>query len=132
MSFWANAINGVQNEAPPAPVQRGLYNYGSPIPQHYQYQPPQQDYTPSVRMTQGSICPGCGSDNYLPHPPGQPDRSIACAECGFHPRFMQSGYGTPSLKSQPGQLATPARQYMGGQTMQQSIAVLNAGGGERI
>lgn len=128
MSFWANAINGVQESAPPAPVQRGLYTYNSPIPQNYQYQPPQPDYTPSVRMTQGSICPGCGSDRYLG---SIGDRAIACGDCGYHPRFEQTGYGTRSLQTQPGQ-ATPARQTQGGQTMQQSIAVLNAGGGEHL
>lgn len=131
MSFWANAINGVQ-EAPPAPVQRGLYTYNSPIPQNYQYQSPQQAYIPSVRMTEGSICPGCGSDKY---PKAEKVmngfKQGVCAECGYHPSFQQSGYGVPSLKSNPGE-ATPARQVRGGQTMQQSIALLNAGGGEHL
>jgi hypothetical protein len=131
MSFWADAINGVQTQEPIKPIPRGLYSYNSPIPQAYQ-QPQQQDYTPTVALSQSSICPGCNSDNY---PPAQRVMNGfvqgTCPDCGYHPNFQQSGYGTRSLSSNPGE-ATPARQVSGGQTMAGSIAMLKAGGGMHI
>jgi len=57
--------------------------------------------------------------------------AIACGECGYHPRFEQSGYGERSLQTKPGE-AKPARQSGDSQTMQGAIATLNAGGGEHL
>jgi hypothetical protein len=57
--------------------------------------------------------------------------AIACGECGYHPRFEQSGHGERSLNTKPGE-ATPARQSGDSQTMQGQIATLNAGGGDHI
>jgi hypothetical protein len=128
MSFWADAINGSQTQVPVRPVPRGLYTFNNPVEQDYPFSPPQETYIPSVRMTQGSICPGCGSDRYRG---SIGDRAVACSECGYHPRFEQSGYGTRSLSSKPGE-ATPARQVASTQTMRGSIAELNAGGGVHI
>lgn len=88
----------------------------------------QEEYAPDVRLKQGQTCPGCGGDKYFsPSPSYMP----VCGECGYNPRFEQSGYGERSLRTEPGQ-ATPSRQTAGGQTMQAAIAVLNAGGGEHI
>jgi ribosomal protein L37AE/L43A len=129
MSFWAEKLNGITNTTPtPLPVSRELYGiYTNPVAQP-QTVSTQQEYIPTVRMTQGSTCPGCGSDKYL----GRiGERAVSCAECGYHPRFEQTGYGTPSLRAESGAV-TPARQYHGGQTMQKSIAILNLGGGEHI
>lgn len=126
MNFWANKLSGTQNTAPPKP-SRDLFAYTTPAPVP-QAVPQQTVYTPSVRMTQGSICPGCGSDNYRER---INDRAVACPECGYHPRFQQEGYGVRSLRGE-GVHATPARQPANTQTMQGAIAALNAGHGEHI
>lgn len=130
MSFWAEKLGidpATKSTAPP--LSRDLfpmYNRPAPLPQ--MPSTPQQEYTPSVRLKQGSICPGCGSDKYI----GQHGSyAVACGECGYHPRFEQSGYGERSLMSQPGEVA-PARQNTNSSTMQASIAALNAGLGEHI
>lgn len=123
MSFWANKLNG---QAPTAqPITRELYPT-TPLytPQASQPQAvPMESYTPTVRLTQGSTCPGCGSTNYRGT---VGERAISCPECGYHPRFEQSGYGERSLRTAPGD-ATPARQISGGQTMQGALAVLKSG-----
>lgn len=132
MSFWANKLNGTP---PPAPVlpSRDLYVMYKPPGQslqidHIPEKPlPTEGYTPSVRLKQGSICPDCGSDKYMPYG----SYAIACGECGYHPRFEQSGHGERSLQTKPG-VATPARQPGDHQTMAGSIALLNAGGGDHI
>ena len=131
MSFWANKLNNEpvrQNTVP----SRDLYSlYSSPIPPAetpQQFSIPQnQEYTPSVRLKEGGRCPGCGSDKYMT----MGSYAIACGECGYHPRFEQSGYGERSLQTKPGE-AKPARQSGDSQTMQGAIATLNAGGGEHL
>lgn len=130
MSFWAEKL-GVAPAAPAViPQSRelyGLYNTPqAPVQQTVPAQP--EEYIPTVRLTQGSVCPGCSSTRYRG---SIGSRAVACPECGYHPRFEQSGYGERSLQSQPGQVSA-ARQPSGGQTMQASIALLNAGGGEHI
>lgn len=126
MNFWANKLNGAPVAPSPKP-SRDLYTYTTPT-----YTPPTvpglPEYTPTVRLIQGSTCPGCGSTNYRP-PVNR--FAIACPDCGYHPRFEQSGYGQRSLRTEAGQ-ATPARQPTSTQTMQGSIAALNAGSGEHI
>lgn len=131
MSFWDSKLNGT---APPvSPVisrdMFGLYRPGNTPPPVSSPSsiPTTQDYTPNVRLKQGGRCPDCGSDKYLPYG----SYAIACSECGYHPRFEQSGHGERSLKTKPG-VARPARQSSDYQTMQGSIALLNAGGGEHI
>lgn len=129
MSFWENKLNGTDNAQPVIP-SRNLYGvYQSPMPQQHipQGNQAQEQYQPTVRLKQGSNCPDCGSDKYMTHG----SYAIACAECGYHPRFEQSGHGEKSLTTKPGQ-ATPARQPAVTQTMAASIAVLNAGGGDHI
>lgn len=131
MSFWANKLNNEpvrQNTVP----SRDLYSlYSSPIPPAETPQqssiPQNQEYTPSVRLKEGGRCPGCGSDKYMT----MGSYAIACGECGYHPRFEQSGYGERSLQTKPGE-AKPARQSGDSQTMQGAIATLNAGGGEHL
>lgn len=129
MSFWAQKL-GVTAPSKPAvsPVSRELYPmYNGPASPQPLPQPPAA-YTPSVRLKQGSICPGCGSDKYI----GQHGSyAIACGECGYHPRFEQSGYGERSLSSQPGEVQA-ARQNTNSSTMAASIQLLNAGGGDHI
>lgn len=89
----------------------------------------QEEYSPAVRLKQGDICPGCGGDKYFrPSPNIMP----TCGDCGYNPRFEQSGYGERSLPTQKGEKVAAARQVQGGQTMQSSIAALVAGQGERI
>lgn len=124
MNFWANRLNGQQVQAP-LPTSRQLYPALVPYtPQSPSQETvsPAQSYTPTARMTQGSTCPGCGSDKYRAFG----SYAIACGECGYHPRFEQSGYGDSNLRD-PGMVATPARQTIGTQTMQGAIAALNAG-----
>lgn len=140
-NFWARKL-GVPSSAPaPSPFQKSneLYPlYTSPtveqgaVPSQQvavpQGQVPQEEYRPAVRLKQGELCPGCGSDKYFrPSPNYMP----TCGACGFNPRFEQSGYGVRSVQSDPKDVA-PSRQTGGGQTMQAAIATLNAGGGERI
>lgn len=140
-NYWARKL-GLPNAAPaPAPFRASneLYPLYSPpevaqgaVPSQQmavpQGQIPQQEYTPTVRLKQGQICPGCGSDKYFS---SLPNYMPTCGSCGFNPRFEQSGYGERSLKTEPGQ-AKAAVQVPGGQTMQASLAVLQAGGGEHI
>lgn len=130
MSFWANKING-QEVKPVAPASRDLFSLYNPvtIPQQTP-QPdsiPNQEYKPSVRLKEGGHCPGCGGDKYMTYG----SYAIACGECGYHPRFEQSGYGERSLQTKPGE-AQAARQSGDSQTMQGAIAVLNTGGGDHI
>jgi ribosomal protein S27AE len=128
MSFWAEKLSGVATPAPTVVPSRNLYGlYTTPVPQP-QTVSYEEDYTPSVRMTKGSTCPGCGSDRYLG---SIGDRAVSCGECGYHPRFEQTGYGTRSLPSDAG-AATPARQSGDRQTMRTAIAILNQGGGEHL
>lgn len=132
MSFWANKLNGT----PTAPIipSRDMFTMLNPVPT--QPQVPQQqsipEYTPRVRMTQGGFCPGCGSENYMPHPPGNPERTIACSECGYNPRFQQSTYGLPTLAGDKTAPVRAARQTNDSQTMQGAMAMLQAGGGDHI
>lgn len=138
MSFWANKLNGTKQTTPIAPVNRELYGLYTPVPQQQQYIPeafqPQAQYQPSVPMTPGSVCPGCGSSSYTTKVQGHPG-TPACPECGYHPRFQQSGYARPRTSPAPQQgenKATPARQAAQTQTLKGSLALLNAGGGEHI
>lgn len=130
MSFWAEKLNGTPSVTPAVvPQSRELYGlYNTPQAPVYQTVPAPQEYTPTVRLIQGSVCPGCQSTRYLG---SIGSRAVACPDCGYHPRFEQSGYGERSLHSQPGQVSA-ARQPIGGQTMKASIALLNAGGGEHL
>ena len=127
MSFWANKLNGTPTQAP-VPVNRDLYPlYTTPTAPQQQSIPQPTEYAPSVRLKRGGHCPECGSDKYLPFG----SYAISCSECGYHPRFEQSGHGERSLKTKPGE-ATPSRQTGDMQTMQGSIAILNTGGGDHI
>lgn len=131
MSFWAEKLGMAEQVATPPspPVSRDLYGlYNRPVSPQQETPAPQQTYTPAVRLKQGSICPGCGSDKYMG---SHGSYAIACGECGYHPRFEQSGYGERSLKSQPGEVKA-ARQNTNSSTMAASIAALNAGHGEHI
>lgn len=141
-NYWARKL-GVANAAPaPAPFQASneLFPLYSPsevaqgtVPSQQmgvpQGQIPQEEYRPAVRLKQGEMCPGCGSDKYFrPSPNYMP----TCGACGFNPRFEQSGYGERSLPTQAGDKVAAAAQVAGGQTMQASLALLQAGGGEHI
>ena len=130
MSFWANKLNGTTPPSVPMPT-RDLYGMYNPVTTQ-QALPVQnsiqQEYTPTARLKKGGYCPGCGSDKYMQHG----NYAVACGECGYHPRFEQSGYGTPSLSSPNGKPATPARQSSDHQTMNGQLAVLNSGGGDHI
>jgi ribosomal protein S27AE len=129
MSFWANKLNGEpvkQNTIP----SRDLYiPYSQTVPQPLPQQNSisNEEYKPNVRLKEGSNCPGCGSDKYMTYG----SYAIACGECGYHPRFEQSGYGERNLKTEPGQ-AQAARQSGDSQTMQGAIATLNSGGGTHL
>jgi ribosomal protein S27AE len=126
MSFWASKLNGEQPQT--VVPSRDIFNVGIPIPQQSQPQGSiPSDYVPTVRLKQGGHCPDCGSDKYMSYG----SYAIACGECGYHPRFEQSGHGERSLNTKPGE-ATPARQSGDSQTMQGQIATLNAGGGDHI
>lgn len=129
MSFWANKLNGEPVKPPVIPSRDMFMVNTAPIPQQTPQSPsiPNQEYKPSVRLKEGGRCPGCGSDRYMT----MGSYAIACGECGYHPRFEQSGYGEKSLSSKPGE-AQAARQSGDSQTMQGAIATLNAGGGEHI
>lgn len=131
MSFWADKLNGEQVKPAQIP-SRDLYPvYSSlntpPATPQAPSIPNQEEYVPSVRLKEGGRCPGCGSDKYMT----MGSYAIACGECGYHPRFEQSGYGERSLQTRPGE-AKAARQSGDSQTMQGSIATLNAGGGEHL
>jgi ribosomal protein S27AE len=132
MSFWAQKLNNEEVKTTNIP-SRDLYGIYNPAPIPPQAQPQQsipqqtQEYVPSVRLKEGGRCPGCGSDKYMT----MGSYAVACGECGYHPRFEQSGYGERSLQTKPGE-ATPARQSGDSQTMQGAIATLNAGGGDHI
>jgi len=132
MSFWANKLNGT-----PAPAQApsrdlyGLYTTQAPVTQQQSIQQPQAaqgQYVPTARLKQGGRCPGCSSDKYMQHG----SYAVACAECGYHPRFEQTGYGLPSLASPNGQPAAAARQTGESSSLKASIAQLNAGQGQHI
>jgi len=129
MSFWANKLNN-EPVRPTNIPSRDMFGVNpAPIPQQTP-QPqsiPNQEYVPSVRLKEGGRCPGCGSDKYMT----MGSYAVACAECGYHPRFEQSGYGERSLNTKPGE-AQPARQSGDSQTMQGAIATLNAGGGDHL
>lgn len=131
MSFWANKLNNEPVKTNPIPSRDlfSLYN-SQTLPAETPQQasiPQNQEYTPSVRLKEGGRCPGCGSDKYMT----MGSYAIACGECGYHPRFEQSGYGERSLNTKPGE-AQPARQSGDSQTMQGAIAVLNTGGGDHL
>lgn len=121
MNFWANKLSGgnVPRQTIPAP-----FTYATP----QQVQPSQPVYTPNARLVQGSICPGCGSERYRPN---HGSYALACPDCGYHPRFEQSGYGEGSLRGETE--ATAARQIpTSGFTLKGAIAELNAGGGDHM
>lgn len=131
MSFWANKLNGTPPPPPPIP-SRDMFFTTQSLPQapeaQWQSIPGKPDeYQPSVRLKQGGTCPGCGSDKYMQ----VGDRAVACGECGYHPRFEQSGYGERSLFVEKGAVQA-ARQSGDHQTMAGSIANLNSGGGDHI
>lgn len=64
----------------------------------------------SARMD--TVCPECGNDKYF-RPEGMPSAMAQCYECGYNPRFSQTGGqgGLPSDQSVP---ASPARQIASG------------------
>jgi hypothetical protein len=141
-NFWARKLGAVENTAPaPAyvPTQELYPLYTTPAPQQGtvpsqqmaapQGQVPEQEYVPSVRLKQGGICPGCGSDTYF-----SPSPSIMpiCGDCGFNPRFEQEGYGAPTLRGDGATPVAASRQVAGTQTMRGAISELMAGRGERI
>jgi ribosomal protein S27AE len=129
MSFWQNKLNGETTQTPVVP-SRDLYSlHNAPtIPQAVlPQQSIPQDYKPNVRLKEGGRCPDCGSDRYMTYG----SYAIACGDCGYHPRFEQSGHGERSLPTKPGE-AAPARQSSDHQTMQASIVTLNSGGGDHI
>lgn len=140
-NYWARKL-GVNSTAPaPAPFQRSneLYPlYTAPtvaqgaVPSEQMAVPQgqiQEEYRPAVRLKQGETCPGCGGDKYFrPSPNIMP----TCGECGYNPRFEQSGYGERSLPTQKGEVVKAAPQAGNVQRMDIAIATLNAGGGERI
>jgi hypothetical protein len=129
MSYWANKLNN-QPVSQPSVMSRDLYPT-TPVYTTPQVQAPavSEEYVPSVRLIEGSVCPGCGSDSYRG---AIGSRAVSCPTCGYHPRFEQSGYGTPSLPGSKGD-ATPARQIdAAGTSIKASIAILNAGGGDHI
>lgn len=129
MSFWADKLGVTQTSAPTPQPSRDLYGmYNRPAQPQVEQQPQQQVYTPAVRLKQGSICPGCGSDKYMA---AIGNYAVACGECGFHPRFEQSGYGERSLASKPGEVVA-ARQNTNSSTMAASIVALNQGLGDHI
>lgn len=129
MGFWAEKINGVPSTTPAPPTSRNLFGlYTNPVPQP-QTVPVQQSYTPSVRLTQGSTCPGCGSDRYMG---SYGDRAVGCGDCGYHPRFEQSGYGMPSLPGDRGPVKAARQIATDGFTLKGAVAELNAGGGTHI
>jgi ribosomal protein S27AE len=101
--------------------------FGLNIPQQIAQPSGIQEYKPDVRLKQGSNCPDCGSDKYMTFG----SYAVACGECGYHPRFEQSGHGERTFKTKPGE-ATPARQPGNHQTMQGAIATLQSGGGDHI
>jgi Zn ribbon nucleic-acid-binding protein len=105
MNFWANKLNGnpVQQTVIPS---RDLFNITGGTAQTPEINT--SEYVPSVRLKEGGRCPGCSSDRYM----SMGSYAIACSECGYHPRFEQTGYGERSLKTKPGE-ATPARQAEG-------------------
>lgn len=129
MSFWANKLNGEPVKPTTIPSRDMFQVNPVPLPQQTPQSSsiPNQEYTPSVRLKEGGRCPGCGSDKYMTYG----SYAVACGECGYHPRFEQSGYGERSLQTKPGE-AAPARQSGDNQTMQGAIATLNAGGGDHI
>ncbi len=140
-NYWARKL-GLSNAPAPAPFQSTteLYPlYTAPtvaqgaVPSQQvavpQGQVQTQEYTPSVRLKQGEMCPGCGGDKYFR---AQPSAMPVCGECGYNPRFEQSGYGERSLPTQKGDKVAAARQVAGGQTMQSSLAELQAGGGVHL
>lgn len=141
-NYWARKLGMDKSSPAPAPFQRSneLYPlYTAPqvaqgaVPSQQvavpQGQDQTQEYAPTVRLKQGEICPGCGGDKYF-----RVSASFmpTCGECGYNPRFEQSGYGERSLPTQKGDKVASARQVEGGQTMQASLAVLQAGGGDHI
>jgi ribosomal protein S27AE len=131
MSFWAQKLNNEPVKTNPIP-SRDLFNlYNAQtippeVPQQSSIQQ-NQEYKPSVRLKEGGRCPGCSSDKYMT----MGSYAIACGECGYHPRFEQSGYGERSLQTKAGE-AKAARQTGDSQTMQSAIATLNAGGGDHL
>lgn len=139
MSFWANKLNGT-TPTQQAPLSRDLYGMYRPVEQPIQQpnfnpgpQQPLDNYSPSVPMTPSSMCPGCGSSNYIGVP--VEGRTAACPDCGYHPRFRQSGYSTPRRTTGlrvEGNTAQPARQTSDSSSLNASIAMLNAGQGTHI
>lgn len=143
-NFWAKKL-GVSNAPVSQPFHRSnelypLYTAPQPeqeavpsqqvaVPQGQAQPQPQETYTPTVRMKQGERCPGCGGDKYFR---ASPNVMAHCGECGYNSRFEQSAYGAPTLRGDANAPVAASRQVSGGQTMQASIAALNAGGGEHI
>lgn len=95
------------------------------VPQQESIPQPQPEYQPKAKLTKGGFCPECGSPNYRTFG----SYAIACGNCGYHPRFQQSGFGEPNLRDDGAQAA---RQSGDRQTVEQGIALLNAGGGDHI
>lgn len=120
MSFWEKKLNNEKVQKPLLSNNMyGLYTPQIPAPQTV---PAQPQYQPSVRTIQGSVCPGCGSDNYRANVGSY---AIACPECGYHPRFEQSGYGEAHLSDKG---ARPTRQTGDSQTMDASVAYFHSVG----
>lgn len=114
MSFWEKKLNNERVEKPK--LSRDLYGFPTPQQSAPQTVSEQVAYTPTVRTIQGGFCPGCGSENYRGN---FGSYAIACPECGYHPRFQQSGYGEPHLEDKG---ASRSRQTGDSQTMDASVA----------
>lgn len=123
MSFWEARLNG--KTPAPIPPPRDLFQQYQPVtqqPVENSVPEQQQNYKPSVRLTQGSSCPQCGSDSYMVHG----SYAIACDTCGYHPRFQQEGSGV-RVPTDPKAKAQPARQLdSGGTNLRGQIAEMNA------
>lgn len=121
MNFWDNKLNGTPVDKPVVP--RNMFS-----PQYVQQAPVQEAYTSTVRMTQGDVCPNCGSTSYRAMVPGAGNAVSSCFECGYNPRFEQSGFNTPSLRTEKG-VARPARQTNDRSTMAMGLAAIANGTG---
>lgn len=133
-NFWATRL-GVAAPAPaqqPAPVAAPATpkpwwanDYSQFTQQPPQQSAPVQQQAPEPEQTGGwgtikgslakarsarstETCPECESSNIF-RPVGMPNAMAQCYECGYNPRFSQTGGqgGLPSSESGP---ATPARQ----------------------
>lgn len=129
-NFWASRLGVSQPAAPqqqPVSAPALVPWWANDYAQYVQPQTPQpQAQEPTAEPEPGGwgtiagsmrkaksaklsdVCPECGSGNMF-RPEGSPNAMLQCYECGYNPRFSQTGGqgGMPSGESGP---ATPARQ----------------------